>query len=424
MKAAPGGARPCDFVLRGAAELATMSGADGCGLLTGGALAAREGRIAWIGPERDLNRCVAVAGDAIVVDAEGAAVLPGFVDPHTHAVFAGSRAVEYGERLAGRTYTDILAGGGGIKATVRATRAATAEQLAALTRRRLDSFLLHGTTTLEIKSGYGLTLADEHKMLAAAAVEHPLRRVRTFLGAHAVPDEFAGRADDYVELICREMLPALRSEAEFVDVFCDIGAFTVEQSRRVLLAARRLGYGLKIHADELALSGGARLAADVGCVSADHLVHATWEEIAALQQAAVVAVALPGTSFTLGAAYAPARAFLEAGLVLALATDFNPGTSYCENMQMVVALACQEMHLAPEEALRAATLGAAAAIGRQDEVGSLEVGKRCDLLVLDADTHSELQYHWGVNLVRGVVVDGRVVVSDGSVVDSQVGDAA
>ena len=424
MKAAPGGARPCDFVLRGAAELATMSGADGCGLLTGGALAAREGRIAWIGPERDLNRCVAVAGDAIVVDAEGAAVLPGFVDPHTHAVFAGSRAVEYGERLAGRTYTDILAGGGGIKATVRATRAATAEQLAALTRRRLDSFLLHGTTTLEIKSGYGLTLADEHKMLAAAAVEHPLRRVRTFLGAHAVPDEFAGRADDYVELICREMLPALRSEAEFVDVFCDIGAFTVEQSRRVLLAARRLGYGLKIHADELALSGGARLAAEVGCVSADHLVHATWEEIAALQQAAVVAVALPGTSFTLGAAYAPARAFLEAGLVLALATDFNPGTSYCENMQMVVALACQEMHLAPEEALRAATLGAAAAIGRQDEVGSLEVGKRCDLLVLDADTHSELPYHWGVNLVRGVVVDGRVVVSDGSVVDSQVGDAA
>jgi imidazolonepropionase len=424
VKAAPGGARPCDFVLRGAAELATMSGADGCGLLTGGALAAREGRIAWIGPERDLNRCVAVAGDAIVVDAEGAAVLPGFVDPHTHAVFAGSRAVEYGERLAGRTYTDILAGGGGIKATVRATRAATAEQLAALTRRRLDSFLLHGTTTLEIKSGYGLTLADEHKMLAAAAVEHPLRRVRTFLGAHAVPDEFAGRADDYVELICREMLPALRSEAEFVDVFCDIGAFTVEQSRRVLLAARRLGYGLKIHADELALSGGARLAADVGCVSADHLVHATWEEIAALQQAAVVAVALPGTSFTLGAAYAPARAFLEAGLVLALATDFNPGTSYCENMQMVVALACQEMHLAPEEALRAATLGAAAAIGRQDEVGSLEVGKRCDLLVLDADTHSELPYHWGVNLVRGVVVDGRVVVSDGSVVDSQVGDAA
>jgi len=424
VKAAPGGARPCDFVLRGAAELATMSGADGCGLLTGGALAAREGRIAWIGPERDLNRCVAVAGDAIVVDAEGAAVLPGFVDPHTHAVFAGSRAVEYGERLAGRTYTDILAGGGGIKATVRATRAATAEQLAALTRRRLDSFLLHGTTTLEIKSGYGLTLADEHKMLAAAAVEHPLRRVRTFLGAHAVPDEFAGRADDYVELICREMLPALRSEAEFVDVFCDIGAFTVEQSRRVLLAARRLGYGLKIHADELALSGGARLAAEVGCVSADHLVHATWEEIAALQQAAVVAVALPGTSFTLGAAYAPARAFLEAGLVLALATDFNPGTSYCENMQMVMALACQEMHLAPEEALRAATLGAAAAIGRQDEVGSLEVGKRCDLLVLDADTHSELPYHWGVNLVRGVVVDGRVVVSDGSVVDSQVGDAA
>lgn len=255
MKAAAGGAAPCDFVLRGAAELVTMSGTDGLGLIVGGALAARQGRVAWVGPERDLAAQVAVTDDAVVVDAEGAAVLPGFVDAHTHAVFAGSRAGEYGERVAGRAYADILAGGGGINATVRATRAATAEELAALTRRRLDAFLSHGTTTLEIKSGYGLTLADERKILAAAAVEHPTRRVRTFLGAHAVPDEFAGRADDYVELICSEMLPALRGEAEFVDVFCDAGAFSVEQSRRVLLAARELGYRLKIHAEELARSG-------------------------------------------------------------------------------------------------------------------------------------------------------------------------
>ena len=413
MKAGLGGAAPCDFVLRGAAELVTMSGTSGIGLVAHGALAARKGRIAWVGPERDLVGRVDVADDAVVVDAEGAVVLPGLVDPHTHAVFAGSRAGEYAERLAGRTYSDILGGGGGINATVRATRAATKEGLVALTRRRLDSFLIHGTTTLEIKSGYGLTLADELKCLAAAAVEHPVRRVRTFLGAHAVPDEFAGRADDYVELVCTEMLPALGGEAEFVDVFCDVGAFTVDQSRRVLLAAHRLGYGLKIHADELARSGGARLAAELGCVSADHLVHATWEEIEALQQASVVAVALPGTSFTLGAPYAPARAFLEAGLELALATDFNPGTCYCENMQMVVALGCQEMHLSPAEALRAATLGAATAIGRQNDVGSLEAGKWCDLLVLDADSHMELPYHWGVNQVRGVVLGSHVVVSDG-----------
>lgn len=218
MKAATGGVAPCDFVLRGAAELVTMGGTDGCGLVVDGALAAREGRIAWVGPERDLDCFVAVADDAVVVDAEGAVVLPGFVDPHTHAVFAGSRAGEYAERLAGRTYSDILKSGGGINATVRATRAAAAEELATLTQRRLDSFLTHGTTTLEIKSGYGLTLVQELKILAAAAVEHPVRRVRTFLGAHAVPDEFAERADDYVELVCTEMLPALGGEAEFVDV--------------------------------------------------------------------------------------------------------------------------------------------------------------------------------------------------------------
>ena len=424
MKGAATDAGPCDFVLRGTAELATMSGADGLGLVASGALAARDGRIVWVGAERDLDGHVAVAEDAVVVDAEGAAVLPGFVDPHTHAVFAGSRAGEYGERVVGRTYADILAGGGGINATVRATRAAGTQELAALTHRRLDSFLSHGTTTVEIKSGYGLTLADERDMLAAAGVEHPVRRVRTFLGAHAVPDEFVGRADDYVERVCSEMLPALRGEAEFVDVFCDVGAFTVEQSRRVLLAARGLGYKLKIHAEELARSGGALLAAEVGCVSADHLVHATWEEIAALAQASVVAVALPGTSFSLGAAYAPARAFLEAVLAVALATDFNPGTCYCENMQMVIALGCQEMHLAPAESLRAATLGAAAAIGRQDEVGSLEPGKWCDLLVLDADSHAELPYHWGVNLVRGVVIGGHVVVCDGRRVSGEAGGAA
>lgn len=402
----------CDLVLRGAAELLTMRDRD-LGIVPGGALAAREGRVVWVGEENDLEAAVTIPDDAVVVDAEGACVMPGFVDAHTHAVFAGERAGEYGERLAGVTYREVLGRGGGINETVRATRTASPRELAAVTRRRLDSFLLHGTTTLEVKSGYGLTLQDERKQLAAAAVDHPTRRLRTMLAAHDTPLEYRGRSDDYIELVAREMVPALRAHAEFCDVFCDEGAFSVEQSRRVLTAAREAGYRLKIHADELARSGGAMLAAELGCISADHLVHATWEEITALQKAGVVAVMLPGTSYTLHTTYAPARSFLEAGVTIALATDFNPGTCYCESMQMMVSLACQEMRLTPAEALYAATVGGAAALGMQGEVGSLDVGKRCDVVVLQAASHHELPYHFGVNLVDGVIVDGEVVVSGG-----------
>ena len=417
----------CDFVLRGAQELVTMAGAGALGIIDAGALLAHQGRIVWVGCEADLQgavdgdgQIVRVADDAVVVDAAGACVLPGFVDAHTHAVFAGSRAGEYAERLEGRSYQEILASGGGINRTVAATRDASPKTLAELTQRRLDSFVRHGTTTVEIKSGYGLDLETERRMLAAAAVAHPARRVLTFLGAHFVPDEFADRGDEYVDLVCEQMLPSLRGAAEFVDVFCDVGAFTVEQSRRVLVRARDLGYATKIHADELARSGGAMLAAEVGCVSADHLVHATWEEVAALKQANVVAVVLPGTSFTLGSDYAPARGFIDAGLTVALATDFNPGTCYCENMQMAVAFACQEMRLTVAEALRAATLGGAAALGRADELGSLVPGKACDLIVLAAEKHVELPYHFGVNLVDGVVIDGRpVVIAGGPIIHGE-----
>ena len=415
-----GSGAACDFVLRGASELVTMRGPD-LGVIEGGALAARDGRIVWVGEERELERVVAVQDDALVVDAEGAAVLPGFVDAHTHAVFAGERAGEYGERLAGVSYQEILARGGGINATVRATRLASGEELAELTRRRLDSFLVHGTTTLEIKSGYGLTLEDERKMLRAAALPHATRRVRTMLAAHFTPPEYAGDDDAFIDLVAREMVPALRDEAEYCDVFCDDGAFTVEQSRRVLEAARAAGYGLRIHADELARSGGSLLAAEMGCVSADHLVHAGEREIAALRAAGVVAVLLPGTSYTLHSAYAPARAFVDAGVAIALASDFNPGTCYCENLQAIVSLACQEMRLTPVEALRAATLGGACALGLQGEVGSLEAGKRCDLVVLAAEGYRELPYHFGVNLVDAVVVDGRLVVSGGTPVTAEQG---
>ncbi len=397
---------PADLILKNASELVTMSRREECGSIARGALAAKDGVVVWAGPEAGLDDAVAPTDEALVVDAAGACVLPGFVDAHTHAVFAGGRAHEYAARLGGTSYSEILASGGGINATVRATREAPLEELERLTRARLDSFLAHGTTTVEIKSGYGLSLEAERKQLAAAGVDHPVRRALTLLAAHFTPPEYAGKDDDYIDHVCGVILPALKGEAEFVDVFCDEGAFTVGQTRRVFTAAQALGFRLKIHAEELAHTGGAQLAAEFGCVSADHLIFATAEDLAALRAAGVAAVALPGTSYTLHTTYAPARAFLDAGVTLALATDFNPGTCYCENMQMVISLACQEDRLTPDEALYAATMGGAAALGLQGEVGSLEPGKSCDFIVLDAESRHELPYHFGVNLVTGAIVGG------------------
>ena len=406
-----------DFVLRGAGELVTMNAppADGLGVIAGGALAARDGVIVWVGPEAELLQAVDLAPDGLDIDAEGRCVLPGFVDAHTHVPFAGSRAAEYGERLGGVSYGEILARGGGINVTVEATRRASEEELARLSSRRYDSMLRHGTTTAEVKSGYGLTVADEAKQLRAAATPHALRRELTFLGAHFAPPEYAARAEDYIRLVCDEMIPACAPLARWCDVFCDEGAFTVEQARRVLIAGAAAGLGLRIHADELARSGGSLLAAELGCASADHLIHATGEEIAAMKAAGVVAVMLPGTSYTLGIKFAPARSFLEAGVKIALASDFNPGSCNSENLQMMISLACQGMKLTPDEALYAATVGGAAAL-RRDDVGSLAAGKRCDFSVLAAESRSELPYHFGVNLVGDVVVGGRVVVRAGAVV--------
>jgi imidazolonepropionase len=386
------------------------------GVIERGAVAAQEGRIVWVGPEAALAAQVDLSG-AQIVDAGGRAVLPGFVDSHTHFIFAGDRAEEFQLRHAGVSYEELARQGRGILSTVRATRAASDDELADLAYTRLRSFTAFGTTTVEGKTGYGLDTATEARCLALmnALAEKPGLPVivPTFLGAHTIPPEFRGAPDDrarYVDLVVEEMLPAFAGKARFCDVFCEATAFTVEETRRILERARELGYLLKLHANQLGPSGGARLAAELGAVSADHLDFASDEELDALHQAHVTATLLPGCSFSLSTAYPTARRFYEHGLRVAMATDFNPGTSYCESMQMMVALAVSAMGMSLDEAVAAATLGGAAALGMQDEVGSLAPGKRCDLIVLTGHDERELAYHFGVNLVARTIIGAQDVV--------------
>jgi imidazolonepropionase len=391
------------------------------GAIENGAVACADGRIVAVGPTAEVR---ARWRAAVEIDASGRVVCPGFVDAHTHAVWAGDRAGEFVQRVAGATYQQIAASGGGILATVRAVRAAPLLQLVAESRARLDRMLAHGSTTVEVKTGYGLSLEGELKMLEAIAflqASHPLTLVPTFLGAHAVPPEYQDDPDGYVDLIIEKMLPAVKlanqqiSESGnpyFCDVFCDEGAFTLQQSRRVLEAASGLGFGLKIHADEFKPLGGTALAVELGAVSADHLVCTPVEEIARLGRSDTVAVALPATPFGLGQReYTPAQAILDAGGILALATDCNPGTAWCESMPFVIALACRTLHLTPAQALVAATLNAAHAVGLGDEVGSLQVGRRADVLILGLPDVRHLGYRFGANPVQRVVKGGRIVLT-------------
>ncbi|MCJ7666935.1 MAG: imidazolonepropionase [Anaerolineae bacterium] len=409
-----------DLLIRNARQLLTIVSPDGpkigsamsdLGLIEDGALAIKDGRIALVGKSSEVR---AQAEARKEVDASGRVVMPGFVDPHTHFVFAGSRVDEFEMRLRGATYLEIMAAGGGIMSTVRATRQAGIEELLAQSRQRLDRMLSYGTTTAEVKTGYGLNVAQELKMVKAIKSldeSHPVDLVATFLGAHATPQEYKGRSEEYMDMVVEEMLPeAAKEGACFCDVFCDEGAFTLAQSRRLLEAAKALGMGLKIHADEFKTLGGAALAAELGATSADHLICTPEEELRLLATAGTVAVLLPGTPFGLGEEhYAPARRMIELGLPVSLGTDLNPGTCFCESMQFVIALAARKMGTTSAEAVVASTLNAAYALGRGAEIGSLEVGKKADILILDTSDYRDLAYRFGGNLVARVFKGGQPV---------------
>lgn len=373
--------------------------------------------VAALGPMSEAAPYISEAHE--VIDAQNRTVLPGFVDPHTHLSFAGWREKELAMKLAGKGYLEILAEGHGILSTVRATRAASVSELAANARQALDRMLLHGTTTVEAKSGYGLDTASELRQLEAAKLaeqSHPVDVVATFMGAHAIPPEYKGRQGEYVDLVIEEMMPAVQQQgiAKFCDVFCEEGVFSVEESRRILKAARDMGFGLKLHADELVPLGGAELAAELGAVSADHLLHASARGIKAMGEAGVVAVLLPGTFFTLRSQARPdVTTMLAENVPIALATDFNPGTCPTESMQIILTLAWQSLGLNPSQALAASTINAAHAIGVAATTGSLEVGKLADFVIYEAPNHEFIAYHFGVNLVHDVFKRGQQVVQGG-----------
>lgn len=387
-------------------------------IIEGGAMLVRGGLVERTGTRAEVEPLVGAGAE--VLDAGGRVVTPGFVDAHAHPVFAGDRADEFEKRAAGLTYQEIAAAGGGIRSTVRRTRAATEDELFEVARRRARWFLRTGTTTVEAKSGYGLSTEDELKMLRVVRrlnEEGPLSYVPTFLGAHEVPDEYRGRREEYVRLVTEEMLPRVAAEglAEFCDVFCEERVFDAEESRRVLAAARAHGLSLRVHADQLTPGGGARLAAELGAKTADHLEHTGAEGIAALKGASVQPVLLPGSVYALGSRrYPAAREMIDAGLAVVLATDFNPGSSPTPSMTMILSLASTQMKMTPAEALTAATVNAAYSLNRGESAGTLEAGKRADFVVHDCEDYRELAYFFGVEHAHRVHVGGREAFARGS----------
>ncbi len=383
------------------------------------AIAVHDGAIVWIGSDKNIEFMFDINhrsgdDDITIIDAQGVVVTPGFVDSHTHLVFAGDRSEEFHLRRAGLSYGELLIQGRGILTTVNATRSADTELLTEMALIRLQTMCQYGTTTVEAKTGYGLNRITEEACLrilnnlneletSSSFKSKRVRVVPTFLGAHVIPPEYKQRRSAYVDLIVEEMLPAFVGLARFCDVFCEREAFSVEECRQILKRAKELGYELKIHADQLSPSGGAKLAAELGAISADHLDHADDADLDRLREAGVVATLLPGCSYSLRSPYPSARRFIDRGLHVALATDFNPGTCYCENMQMILSLAMSSMGMSIEEALRAVTINGARALALQEEIGSLEVGKRCELALWTIRDYHEIGYHFGVNLIQSVL---------------------
>jgi imidazolonepropionase len=413
------------LLIHNTSQLLTLAGAPQRGedlgrlaIIPDGAVLIENETIAAVDTSDDLLRRYP---NAERLDAGGKAVLPGLVDPHTHLIWAGDRAAEFEMRLQGKSYMEIMAAGGGIASTVTATRSAAPADLYAQTRTRAQGMFRSGTTSAEAKSGYGLELTSELtqlELLLKLNDEGPLEITPTFLGAHAIAPEYTGRPDAYTDLICQQMLPAVKTwwqqhaashPLPFVDVFCEEGVFDLAQTRRILVAAKTLGFPLKLHMDEFATLGGASLAAELGAVSADHLVKTSPADIHVLAASDTVAVALPCTPFGLAQSqYTPAKEIIAAGGLLAIASDINPGTAWCESMQFVIALACRYLKLTPAQALAAATINAAAAICCSDEIGSLEPGKQADLLILSIPDYRQLAYRFGGNLVETVIKKGKV----------------
>jgi imidazolonepropionase len=416
-----------DLVVAGCRELLTCAGPlprrgrdlGEVGLVGNGWAASSKGVVVFAGTEAEFHARVEPGPGAVTIDGRGLVAMPGFVDAHTHLPFAGDRAREFGLRVQGWTYRQLAEQGMGILTTVKATRAAGLDDLLALCLRRLDRMLLSGTTTVEAKSGYGLNLEDETKQLEALralAALHPVDVVPTFMGAHEVPPEYRGRREEYVRLLVETLIPevARRGLAEFFDVFSEPGVFSIEETRRLVEAAKSAGFKIKVHADEFVSQGGAELAAEAGAVSAEHLIAVSDEGIARLAASDTAAVLLPGVPFFLMMdRRAPARRLIDAGAAVALATDFNPGSSHLSSMPFVLQLGVFTLGMTVEEAINACTGNAAYAIGRHGSVGSLEPGKKMDLVLCDVPDHVSLAYEAGRNPVQTVIKNGKVVVEDG-----------
>lgn len=409
------------LIIKNAAELVTCSGfaakrgaeMNQLHIIKDGAVIMEKGVITAVGTTADIVG-PAEEKNCTIIDASGKTVLPGFVDSHTHLVFGGNRSEEFTWRLAGESYMSIMQRGGGIASSVKATRADSEHHLIEICAQRLDSMLEFGVTTVEAKSGYGLDLGTELKQLRVMMELnriHPVDVVPTFMGAHALPEEYKGKKDDYIDYIINSVLPKVvfGKLAEYCDIFCEQGVFSITQSRKLLSMAKSLGLKLKIHADEIICLGGAGLAAELGAVSADHLLMASDQDLIAMKDSGVIATLLPGTAFSLKEPYARARFMIDQGMAVALATDFNPGSCYTESIPLIIALATLQMGMSPAEVITGLTINGAAALNRADRIGSIDVGKAADIVIHNCPSHTFLAYHMAINNVEKVIKNGRVI---------------